>query len=122
MLIQNLELNEHKQKVARVYNLSAPGYDKPALQFFPRVAERLVELARIHEGAKVLDVGTGTGVAAFAAAIKVGRLGSVTGVDIGEEILEQARQKLDLDLQSPISFQLGDMEQLEFPTDSFDTV
>jgi hypothetical protein len=43
MLTKNFELNEHKQKVATVYNLAADGYDKPALRFFPLVAERLVD-------------------------------------------------------------------------------
>src|SRR5262245_13277093 len=94
MLIRNLNLSEHKQKVARVYDLAAPGYDKPALRFFPNVAKRLVELARICEGENVLDAGTGTGMAAFAAAEMVGLSGKVIGVDIGEKILDEAFQKL----------------------------
>ena len=122
MLIRNLELSEHKQKVARVYNLAAAGYDRPALRFFPIVAERLVELARIREGETVLDAGTGTGMAAFAAAEKVGMFGRVIGVDIGEEILNQALQKRNLGAHSPISFLLGDMEYLEFPDQSFHAV
>ena len=119
---QNLELNEHKQKVATVYNLASSGYDKPALQFFPRTAGRLVEQTRLRTGDRVLDVGTGTGAAAFAAASKVGPSGKVLGVDIGAEILEQARRKLDLLNESCLSFSLGDMECLEFPDQTFDTV
>lgn len=122
MLLQNLELSEHKQQVARVYNLASPGYDKPALQFFPRTAGRLVELARIQGGDHVLDVGTGTGVAAFAAAGKVGASGQVVGVDIGADILDQARRKLDAATYPSISFALGDMEHLEFSDESFDVV
>src|SRR5690349_1215816 len=122
MQIRNLELSEHKQNVARVYDLAAAGYDKPALRFFPVVAERLVDLARICEGENVLDVGTGTGVAAFAAAEKVGVSGRVIGVDIGEQILNQAFQKLDPALPGPILFLRGDMEQLEFPDGVFDAV
>ena len=122
MLITNVKLNEHKQNVARVYNLASSGYDKPALRFFPLVAERLVELANFGEGYSVLDAGTGTGAAAFAAAQKVGRLGKVIGVDIGAQILDQASQKLDHEVPANISFFLGDMEQLEFPDESFDVV
>jgi len=122
MLITNVKLNEHKQNVARVYNLASSGYDKPALRFFPLVAERLVELANFGEGYSVLDAGTGTGAAAFAAAQKVGRLGKVIGVDIGDQILGQASQKLDREVRANISFFLGDMEQLEFPDESFDVV
>ena len=122
MLVRNLELSEHKQKVARVYDLAAAGYDNPALRFFPVVAERLVELARIGEGEDVLDAGTGTGVAAFAAAEKVGPSGRVIGVDIGKQILHQAFQKLDPAAPGPILFLVGDMEQLEFPDEVFDAV
>jgi len=122
MLIRNLELSEHKQKIAGVYNLASAGYDKPALRFFPLVAERLAELAHLHEGYNVLDAGTGTGVAAFAAAQKVGRLGNVIGVDIGDQILNQASKKLDRKAPVNISFFPGDMEHLEFPDESFDTV
>jgi len=122
MLIDRIELSEHKQRVAKVYNLASKGYDKPALDFFPRTAMRLVELARIQEGDNVLDAGTGTGIAAFAAAMKVGRHGKVIGVDIGEEILEQARHKLSQLPNSSISFFYGDMEHLEFPDECFDVV
>ena len=122
MLTQNLELNEHKQKVAAVYNLASIGYDKPALQFFSRTAGRLVELARLRNGNSVLDVGTGTGAAAFAAAAKLVHTGKVLGVDIGTDILEQAQRKLELLNQPGISFYLSDMEHLEFVDESFDAV
>ena len=122
MLTEQLELSEHKQKVARVYNLAAAGYDKPALKFFPLTASRLIELAHIRGGDNVLDAGTGTGVAAIAAGKRVGRQGKVIGVDIGEEILEQARQKLDGTNKQFISFLQGDMECLDFPDDCFDAV
>jgi ubiquinone/menaquinone biosynthesis C-methylase UbiE len=122
MLTQNLELNQHKQKVATVYNLASDGYDKPALRFFPLIAERLAELAHVREGDNVLDAGTGTGAAAFAAAQRVGRHGKVIGIDIGEDILDQAALKLDFSLPLTISFFLGDMERLEFPDESFDVV
>jgi len=122
MLTQQLELSEHKQRVAKVYNLAAEGYDKPALNFFPLVAGRLTELAHIRGGHNVLDVGTGMGVAAFAAAERVGRQGKVIGVDIGEEILEMARRKVNPTDSQLISFFHGDMEHLEFPSECFDTV
>jgi len=122
MVLQNLELSEHKQKVAKVYNLASQGYDKPALRFFPLVAERLVELARLSEGNNVLDVGSGTGVATFAAAEKIGRAGRVIGVDMAEDILDQAHIKLNSSLHKNISFFLGDMEHLDFPDRSFDHV
>lgn len=122
MVTANILLTQHKQKLAKIYNLASEGYDKPALRFFPSVAGRLVEAAHIREGDNVLDAGTGTGAAAFAAAQKVSQHGKVVGVDIGEEILNQAAQKLDPQVHPHISFFLGEMEHLEFPAESFDVI
>jgi O-methyltransferase/aklanonic acid methyltransferase len=43
---------------------------------------RLVEHAAIHAGAKLLDVGCGTGSSLFPAAERTGPLGYATGIDI----------------------------------------
>src|SRR5688572_31415207 len=59
------------------YNLVAAGYDT---QRHVQVrASRLVELVGLPRGAKVLDVATGTGWAALAAAQAVGAAGQVVG-------------------------------------------
>ena len=54
-------------------------------------AEALVELAALRPGESVLDVGCGTGAAARAAAIAVGRDGRVVGLDLNVGMLEVAR-------------------------------
>jgi O-methyltransferase/aklanonic acid methyltransferase len=43
---------------------------------------RLVEHAGIRVGARVLDVGCGAGSSLFASIERIGRAGSVTGIDI----------------------------------------
>ena len=91
----SLDLSEHKRRVAAVYNLAAPGYDKPAVRFFRLCAERLVEVAGVLHAQRVLDIATGTGVAALAAARAVGPTGQVVGVDIAADMLAQAQRKVD---------------------------
>jgi SAM-dependent methyltransferase len=82
------------------------------------VAEQLCDTADLHAGWRVLDVATGSGNAAIAAA----RLGcTVVGVDYVPALLEQARRRagaegLDVELVE------GDAEDLPFPDDSFDAV
>src|SRR5262247_1045481 len=82
------------------------------------VAERLVDAADLHAGWRVLDVATGSGNAAIAAA----RLGSqVVGVDYVPALLERGRKRataegLDVELLE------GDAEELPFPDASFDAV
>jgi ubiquinone/menaquinone biosynthesis C-methylase UbiE len=57
-----------------------------------RYADRLVELAAITSGTRVLDAATGTGFAALAAARATGPTGHVVGVDISGGMLARARE------------------------------
>ena len=110
---------DRKRRVAASFDAMAPAYD--ALRFVRRSAERLVELAAVAPGARVLDVATGTGFVALAAAAQAGAGGSVTGIDLSPAMLERARRKAaaaGLD----VSFQVGDAERLEFADGAFDLV
>ena len=49
-------------------------------------------LARLLPGERVLDLGSGSGMDVFAAAIQVGPAGSVTGVDITPEQLAKSER------------------------------
>lgn len=84
----------------------------------PIVAERLCDAADIHAGDRVLDVATGTGNAALAAA----RCGAVvTGVDYVPALLDRGRIRASAEgLQ--VEFREGDAESLPFETGSFDAV
>ena len=82
------------------------------------VAERLLDLADVPAGARVLDVATGSGNAAIAAA----RFGChVTGTDYVESLLDRARERAAAE-RLPIDFELGDAEQIEYADGSFDAV
>jgi ubiquinone/menaquinone biosynthesis C-methylase UbiE len=82
------------------------------------VAERLVDLADLRAGSRVLDVATGSANGAIAAA----RLQTdVVGIDYVEALLDRGRERaaaegLEIDLR------VGDAEELPFPDSSFDAV
>jgi len=80
--------------------------------------ELLCEAIDLHAGQKVLDVATGTGSTALAAA----RCWcEVTGVDYVPALLQRGRQRAAAEgLQ--VTFQEGDAEALPFPDASFDVV
>jgi demethylmenaquinone methyltransferase / 2-methoxy-6-polyprenyl-1,4-benzoquinol methylase len=68
---------------------------------------------------KILDIATGTGDLAFAAA-KINPK-SVTGIDISEEMLAIARQKLvKKNISIEYTFEKGDSENIIFPENTFD--
>ncbi len=82
------------------------------------VSERLCETVDLRAGQQVLDVATGSGNTAIAAA----RRGcEVTGVDYVPALLERGRIRADAE-RLAVTFLDGDAEDLPFPDASFDVV
>jgi SAM-dependent methyltransferase len=84
------------------------------------VSERLVEMAGIKEGDRVLDVAAGYGEPSLTAARKVGAEGSVVATDISAEMLGFGRQRAANAGVDNIEFVQSDAVSLDFPADSFD--
>jgi len=83
--------------------------------------QRTADLARIQPGEKVLDVGCGTGALAMEAEQRVGATGQVFGIDPGAQQIARARSKAAKRNMS-IEFQIGVIEHLNFPDQTFDVV
>jgi ubiquinone/menaquinone biosynthesis C-methylase UbiE len=82
---------------------------------------RIVNLAQVQAGERVLDVGCGTGTLAMVARRRVGASGSVCGIDPSPQMIARARQKA-AHRNLEVDFQVGVIEQLPFPDRSFDVV
>src|SRR4051812_22811497 len=76
-------------------------------------------LARLLPGERVLDLGSGSGMDVFAAAVQVGPGGSVTGVDITPEQLAKSER---LGREGQVTFRRARIEELPFENASFDVV
>ncbi len=104
------------------FNRIAPGYDVPALRFFPFGADRLVARLNPMRGAKVLDVATGTGAVALAVAQAVGDSGRVMAIDLAEGMLDRLQEKIDKFGIRNVDLQVMDAASLEFRREYFDNV
>src|SRR5208337_4275987 len=83
--------------------------------------KRLVSLAQIKSGEKVLDVCSGTGKLAVLLYREVGAQGSVVGADFCEEMLDVAKKRLSSTAPG-IAFVLSDAKDLTFADNAFDVV
>jgi ubiquinone/menaquinone biosynthesis C-methylase UbiE len=85
------------------------------------VAALELALAEIEPPQHVLDLGTGTGVAARA----VARLypdADVTAVDLSPGMIQQARASLPAELAGRVGFEVGDAASLRFDDGAFELV
>jgi len=83
--------------------------------------QKTANLAQLQPGEMVLDVGCGTGTLVMEVARRVGRAGRVAGIDPGSQQIARARAKAAR-RNAPIEFQIGVIEQLAFPDQTFDVV
>ena len=83
--------------------------------------QKTADLASIQPGEQVLDVGCGTGTLAMEVARRVGREGLVVGIDPSAEQIARACSKAARP-NVPVEFQIGVIEHLAFPDQTFDAV
>ena len=84
--------------------------------------DRLLEMADIQNGEKVLDLACGTGLVSFRAAADAGKEGMVLGTDISDKMIELATANGKEKNLSNITFQRMDAEDLPLTAQSFDVV
>lgn len=120
--MQQPSAEEQKARIRSLYNTTADHFDDPPLNFWNACGARSVDVAGIEPGQIVLDVCCGTGASAIPAAERVGKAGSVLGVDFAENLLELARAKARDRALDNLEFVLDDMTKLALPDESFDVV
>lgn len=79
----------------------------------------MVDELRLSPGARVLEVGCGTGDDARLLAALVGQDGQVVGVDASEAMVGVPQERSS-DSSLPVEFALGDVRSLKFPDGGFD--
>lgn len=86
------------------------------------VSERMVELAGVGPGQRVLDIATGIGEPALLAASRVGPAGRVVATDISPQMLDIARERATASGLANVEFMEADAGRLDFPDAGFDAI
>lgn len=79
-------------------------------------------LANLRAGERVVDLGSGSGMDSFIAALKVGPTGAVIGVDMTDAQLDKATRLAGARGDQSVSFRKAYIEDTGLPGDSFDCV
>jgi ubiquinone/menaquinone biosynthesis C-methylase UbiE len=100
------------------------GWDKAAAEYeaswrsqLAPAQGRLLALANLRAGERVLDIACGTGLVSFAAAAIVGGAGAVLGTDLSEKMIEIARDRVH---GTSVRFERMNAEELNLPSAAFD--
>lgn len=111
--------DEYKRRLGVTFD-NRLDYNKD--NFHGRLADKVVALARPQPGDTVLDIATGTGLAAIPTARLVGKRGKVVGVDISQGMLDRARIAVESEGLENVELFAADAEMLDYPASTFNIV
>ena len=115
-----VEATHTVDKVKKYYRRRAGNYDAGSSFEIEHHLEA-IHLAKIQEGQRILDVACGTGRATLDLAKAVGTSGQLDALDLSEDMLGQARAKLErAGLGSRVVFRQGNARALPYPDGTFD--
>ena len=99
---------------------AAAEYDRAFAHVSRHFLPFLLRAAGVASGMQVLDIATGTGLAAAECLLAVGPIGHVVAADVSEAMVEQARRRIGV--TPNVSFAVEDGQSLSFADGSFDAL
>ncbi len=122
--MSNSQSDQIKQSQRQSWDSVAPGWQKWWKMFedgAQTVSDRLIELANVKPGSKVLDIATGIGEPAITAANRVGNSGHVLVSDLSPQMLSIANERAKFqNLDHLMEFREGDAETIALQPSTFD--
>ncbi len=120
-----LDPAEHKREQREYWAKAAAGWrlnDERMRKGTAPMTERMIALAGIAPGMRVLDLASGNGEPGLPIAHVVGPAGSVLLTDQSPEQLDFAREKAEAQGLSNVEFRVADAEEVEMDEGRFDAV
>ena len=114
-------ITDFKLKDAESYDEVAAAFDSLARLYATVPAHALAQTIGVASRRQVIDMGCGTGLAAFEAAAASGSDTAITGIDLSRGMLAEASSRADAaGLSDRVRFRIGDAEALDLPDDYAD--
>lgn len=112
---------DERERMSALFDRVADTYDRVGVDLFQPIAARLVEEVAPMVGERVVDIGCGRGAALLPLASAVGPSGRTIGLDLAPKMVaaaadNAAREGLTVEVM------IGDAEDPDLPTESFDIV
>jgi ubiquinone/menaquinone biosynthesis C-methylase UbiE len=114
-----LEARFTHEEIVRKYNLIASVYDLFGIFMASKARQRALEMAKIRNGERVLEVALGTGLN-FVEILKRNPHGWVQGVDVSKKMLERTRKRIAKLGPRHCTLHLCDCRHLPFEDGTFD--
>jgi ubiquinone/menaquinone biosynthesis C-methylase UbiE len=115
-----MEPKLHRRVQRYGWDLAVADYDRHWVPVLRTCSERVLALCEPRPGERVIDLATGTGVAAFLAAERVGDAGRVTATDLSERMVDAVRAEAARRGAANIEAERVDAEELAYAGGSFD--
>jgi len=111
-----------KKNITALFDLVADGYDNPSTRFFTFCADKMLDILQPRQNTRLLDIATGTGAVATSAAQMLLPEGRVHGIDLSENMLDQAFKNFQKMALSNIDLHVMDAEKPVFESDYFHNI
>ena len=106
-----MDEQQRKTYLKQTFDTVAEGYGTDGMEFFHNAAAHLPHIFKLRGHEHMLDVATGTGIAATAIAPHLPR-GKITGIDLSEGMLAQLRTRTQNQGFDNIELHAMDMQTL----------
>lgn len=107
--------SDRAERVRRLYRRNASWYDRAVARVTARLRAEAVARLALGEGARVLDLGCGTGLSLPLLRTAVGGSGTVYGVDLSSDMLAAARRRCREAGWTNVHLIEADAESFELP-------
>ena len=109
----------NKNRIVKDYKRVVRFYNLWSLLTESKAAAKVLELAEIKDGQKILEIACGTGVV-FEKIVKQNPNGINIGVDLSPDMLKKTKLRLRKKDYTNYEIKEGNVLQLDFPNNSFD--